>query len=514
MEQIADRDTPDLCKTVLCWLGASMIIASELTLHATCKKPIELKEDGDEKCMEEEMIWYFNFLEGLCRCCTAIVLVDVLWAVLVQMDAATALGDPTLQNDSPRAPAEGQPCLRVGQWLPWSVALVTLYVGFASGCFEKPSIWVNCYAHFCDVACHTVITTAIIGIAYETLRACFVSAVEGSQACGWILEGYCCCQVDLTTDGLESGPVLGSRNFEDFQVRQGPSWVVVKWLIFLGVAVMYVKRIQDEDHFPRILEMCFISLNASCWSALAFAATQSVSRNSLRNWQRFFSATADSKFVSMVQGIPNLMCNDEASEKWEMDVKGPLVAMPGSEACQNSDLLVTTTISIVLATTMVVGTAMEKIATALAVIEPIEPNQLDSLSEPLAGDKAEEDNLLRDQVKTLSSDPSGSCRTWVLPPVSWTLPSLRFHSRGHLYQAFARFDLEVLQPTFGGPCRARGKEIDRSFHSQMTAGCLSNKTSLFGGLRRKYSKCPSMRQKKIHLCSLGQLFSNNASQKR
>ena len=255
------------------------------------------------------------------------VLVDVLWAVLVQMDVATALGDPTLQNDSPRAPAEGQPCLRVGQWLPWSVALVTLYVGFASGCFEKPSIWVNCYAHFCDVACHTVITTAIIGIAYETLRACFVSAVEGSQACGWILEGYCCCQVDLTTDGLESGPVMGSRNFEDFQVRQGPSWVVVKWLIFLGVAVMYVKRIQDEDHFPRILEMCFISLNASCWSALAFAATQSVSRNSLRNWQRFFSATADSKFVSMVQGIPNLMCNDEASEKWEM-VMGNESEMP------------------------------------------------------------------------------------------------------------------------------------------------------------------------------------------
>lgn len=37
-------------------------------------------------------------------------------------DVATALGHPTLQNDSPRAPAEGQHCLRVGQWLPWSVA--------------------------------------------------------------------------------------------------------------------------------------------------------------------------------------------------------------------------------------------------------------------------------------------------------------------------------------------------------------------------------------------------------
>ncbi|CAE7406381.1 Slc9a8, partial [Symbiodinium sp. CCMP2456] len=37
----------------------------------------------------------------------------------------------------------------------------------------------------------------------------------------------------------------------------------------------------------------------------------------------------------------------------------------------------------------------------------------------------------------------------------WSLPSLRFHSRGHFYQAFARFDLEVLQPVFGGPCHAR-----------------------------------------------------------
>ena len=32
---------------------------------------------------------------------------------------------------------------------------------------------------------------------------------------GWkqsmfVRQGYCCCQVDLTTDGLESGPVLGS----------------------------------------------------------------------------------------------------------------------------------------------------------------------------------------------------------------------------------------------------------------------------------------------------------------
>ena len=54
-------------------------------------------------------------------------------------------------------------------------ALVTLYVGFASALLAEPSTWVNVYAHFCDIACHTVITTAIIGILYETVRGIVAS---------------------------------------------------------------------------------------------------------------------------------------------------------------------------------------------------------------------------------------------------------------------------------------------------------------------------------------------------
>ncbi|CAK9049937.1 unnamed protein product [Durusdinium trenchii] len=97
---------------------------------------------------------------------------------------------------------------------------------------------------------------------------------------------------------------------------------------------------------------------------------------------------------------------------------------------------------------------MEKIATALSVIEPIEPGPLESLSEPLA--RQADEHMAGSEMR---SEASSSGR-WALPP-NWSLPipSLRFHSRGHLYQAFARFDLEVLQPTFGGPCRARGKDV-------------------------------------------------------
>lgn len=299
-EEHHENFTPNLCKTVLCWLGASMIIASEFTLHATCKKSVVFKQEGDVKCMAAELIFYFQFLEGVCRCCTAIVLVDMIWAVMVQMDLTTTTYDPTspMSPASPVTRKETEGFIDLWRFLPRLIALVTLYVGCAPALFEHPSGWVNFYAHFCDIACHTVITTAIIGIIYETSRGCFALTCDGSQDCG-ILKGYCCCQVHVTADGLESGPILGSRQFEDFEVLQvqGFSWVVAKWLVFCGVALMYLRRIQDEDHFPRFLEICFTALNASCWAAMAYAISESL----CKNWPRFFSAVADSKFVALVE---------------------------------------------------------------------------------------------------------------------------------------------------------------------------------------------------------------------
>jgi len=40
-------------------------------------------------------------------------------------------------------------------------------------------------------------------------KFCLFSQVVGHSPC-LTRQGYCCCQVDLTTDGLESGPVMGS----------------------------------------------------------------------------------------------------------------------------------------------------------------------------------------------------------------------------------------------------------------------------------------------------------------
>eukprot|EP00930_Biecheleria_cincta_P045577 TRINITY_DN31415_c0_g1_i1.p1 TRINITY_DN31415_c0_g1~~TRINITY_DN31415_c0_g1_i1.p1 ORF type:complete len:653 (-),score=89.53 TRINITY_DN31415_c0_g1_i1:28-1881(-) len=159
----------------------------------------------------------------------------------------------------------------------------------------------------------------------------------------------------------------------------------------------------------------------------------------------------------------------------------------GSDECRNSDLLITTTISIVLLTTMGVGTAMEKIATALHVIEPLDHfarhsgnNQLGDLSEPLAGPRGssvqsdDDRSLAQGSCDSIDLTRNGedspevisagrSARDFLrrssssLSTMSWarSLPRVRFQSRSQVYQDFARFDLSVLQPLFGGPCHTR-----------------------------------------------------------
>eukprot|EP00927_Polykrikos_kofoidii_P040757 TRINITY_DN34783_c0_g2_i1.p1 TRINITY_DN34783_c0_g2~~TRINITY_DN34783_c0_g2_i1.p1 ORF type:complete len:661 (-),score=106.13 TRINITY_DN34783_c0_g2_i1:67-2049(-) len=197
----------------------------------------------------------------------------------------------------------------------------------------------------------------------------------------------------------------------------------------------------------------------------------------------------------------------------------------GSEQCRNSDLFVTTTISVVVLTTLVVGTAMEHVATYLRVIEPLatcaehrgrsmSDNAL-ALSVPLAArDGSAEEGLYggesgaqlvtegshaEGRMATSSKSAHHSSSSETPPPGYIAAPTepfdgsqvtsssrqnmtehggglelrpvgsfsggggsssrsswqTRFDARGPLYQAFAQFDFDVLQPRLGGPCRRR-----------------------------------------------------------
>jgi len=160
----------------------------------------------------------------------------------------------------------------------------------------------------------------------------------------------------------------------------------------------------------------------------------------------------------------------------------------GTADCRNSDLLVTTTISIVMLTTLVVGTAMERVMIQLGAIELVPSGGLecqltslsreDSLTEPLANRGLLSEEAAR-QGSAAAASPPGSRSSGDgldgahAPPERGGGPepsvarsssaralwALRYNARGQLYQAFARFDLDVLQPALGGPCRARAGQV-------------------------------------------------------
>ncbi|CAJ1364450.1 unnamed protein product [Effrenium voratum] len=203
-----EADT-DVVKTILCWIGAWPRKSVKGFLEfpftkATCHdKKILLQQDAEERCVSLAALWYLKFIEGICRCCTAIVLVDITWAIIFAGDRSYKR-PPGLEDLRRTYLASG---------LTWFITLVTLYVGFASAGL-RPSFWVAMYAHICDFFCHTVITTAIIGIVYECIRSCGLVLLEfagASHLQGMVL-GYCCCQVHVESEGLEGGLVLGSAH--------------------------------------------------------------------------------------------------------------------------------------------------------------------------------------------------------------------------------------------------------------------------------------------------------------
>lgn len=158
----------------------------------------------------------------------------------------------------------------------------------------------------------------------------------------------------------------------------------------------------------------------------------------------------------------------------------------GQPDCQNTDLLVTTTISIVMVTTLIVGTAMEKLMFFFGVIELAESDSMSvarsasdimsmsnttALSVPLASKEPPSPSPSVGSTRASAGEVS-SISSGALPADEGagatgmrsgggarSLWALRFNARGELYQAFARFDLNILQPVLGGPCRGRHEYV-------------------------------------------------------
>lgn len=113
---------------------------------------------------------------------------------------------------------------------------------------------------------------------------------------------------------------------------------------------------------------------------------------------------------------------------------------PGSPKCSNSELLVTSTMSIIFATTLIIGTAMERVATSLNLVEHVSAQMLEMPMMPHTGSS---DTILSHRAQDMDDDSPLNSH---VPPRTrsiWDSP------RGAFYQWFDHIDKELLQPTLG-----------------------------------------------------------------
>lgn len=273
----------DDCKTGICWASALLIVAFECYLHATCRNPRSLQHvEGDEECLESAdqsyLLSYLSVVECVCRCTTAVVLVEFLNQLGICNCACFAAAASYSQQ-----PLCGQARGLLQQWLPrdlsridlfrWMFLLMTMYVGLESES-EKPANWVGVYAHLCDLVCRVITTTVIVGILYEVLRGWVEDPANLFQRC-------LCCRYDWGAEGLEAfddhGPWVrqtGSKELTDAELD--PSFcekfvTLVKWLLAILIAVTFYIHENTSYALPWIFQTGLTLLNTACWAAYAWA---------------------------------------------------------------------------------------------------------------------------------------------------------------------------------------------------------------------------------------------------
>mmetsp|Transcript_23593 Transcript_23593/g.42629 ORF Transcript_23593/g.42629 Transcript_23593/m.42629 type:complete len:357 (+) Transcript_23593:102-1172(+) len=261
-------------KPFLCWTGALMIWVIEIVIHVTCgfsKDAINLEEEGE--CAD--WIWadYLVVIEGICRSGMAVLCVGLLW---------TLAGNH--RNSRTRPPPLSCPrsITKLAKTASWfSLPVFTLAVGLMGAFNTKEPEWMTVFSHICDVLCHTIITSAIIGFLHDLAVVICDGGVRS------LIYAYGCCLIELEASGLAEGVNPGSHDetyFEELRVMKRSNWQICRaasmWFVFLTVAGVYV-LLSCGAKLPVEFNTGIAVLNAACWATIAWGVVQGIRRRSL-----------------------------------------------------------------------------------------------------------------------------------------------------------------------------------------------------------------------------------------
>lgn len=245
-------------RLVVCWSSAFLLWAAEMYIHMRCGFGKEVYEDEGDCAGLPDWKPYLTVCEGICRSGLAVALAGMLWRTCAYFRRQVADGNvhraPTQGDDG------GNGLFAVKAFL----ATLTLGVGLWSVVPDEELVpeWVALAAHIFDIGCHTVVTTALVGLLIDICDSIVHRRLLK------LAGNFVSCRDDIEAHGVRGrdpeSDSEGQRHLPTLLARAG-----FMWLVFCVALASFVA--DQTVGLPLVATVCVELLGVFCWVGITWS---------------------------------------------------------------------------------------------------------------------------------------------------------------------------------------------------------------------------------------------------
>lgn len=262
----------------MCWIGFCVPVVFEVYVHVL--RGFSREEIlGEEEKLPTQMSRFLDFSELICRVCLAqVMMATFFFMARAVIHNKVRQGWKQLCGTSPR------------QYLPaLLVSLVTFGVGLW-GCLvgdEGLPLWALLYSHICDIFCHAIVSSALMGLGFDLLVAIYKGKLID------FLKKFVRCDDTIEAHGVYAEEPLGEMHdysFHDSFVspsrsESGRSCLRIlrralqfslMWASWIFIFVSYTLAWCRPDLAPHWMTAMVDFIGRFCWAGISFWIVSSI----------------------------------------------------------------------------------------------------------------------------------------------------------------------------------------------------------------------------------------------
>jgi len=256
----------------MCWLGFCVPVCFEIyvhILHGFSRQEIL----GEEDALPPELSGFLDFSELICRVCLAQVMMATFFFLL-----------RALIHNKVRQGWK-QLCGKPRQYVPALLfSLITFAVGLW-GCIvgdEDLPLWALRYSHICDMFCHAIVSSALMGFSFDFAVALYKGKLMD------FLKNFVRCDDTIEAHGVATDEPIGEMHHYSFETfisgsqsrsddvkscrRRARQTVelLLMWASWIFIFISYTLSWERPDLAPAWMTAMVDFIGRFCWAGITF----------------------------------------------------------------------------------------------------------------------------------------------------------------------------------------------------------------------------------------------------